>query len=153
VVVAPPSLYLLLAREHLDPKFEVAAQNVFDKPSGAFTGEISAAQLKDSGINWTLLGHSERRTVMNEEDSFVASKTKCAIEHGIGVILCCGESLEEREKGTTVEVVTRQLDAINKAVDKDAWKKIVIAYEPIWAIGTGKVASTGESKPIGFPIF
>jgi triosephosphate isomerase (TIM) len=133
-----------LTREHLDPKFEVAGQNVFDKPSGAFTGEISAAQLKDSGINWTLLGHSERRTVLNEDDSFIASKTQCAIEHGIGVILCCGESLEQREKGTTVEVVTRQLDAVNKAVDKDAWKKIVIAYEPIWAIGTGKVASTGE---------
>jgi triosephosphate isomerase (TIM) len=144
VVVAPPALYLLLTREHLDPKFEVAAQNVFDKPSGAFTGEISAAQLKDSGINWTLLGHSERRTVMNEEDSFIASKTKCSIEHGIGVILCCGESLEQREKGTTVEVVTRQLDAVNKAVDKDAWKHIVVAYEPIWAIGTGKVASTGK---------
>jgi len=137
-----------MTREHLDPKFEVAAQNVFDKPSGAFTGEISAVQLKDSGINWTLLGHSERRTVLNEDDGFIASKTKCSIEHGIGVILCCGESLQEREKGTTVEVVTRQLDAVNKVVDKDAWKKIVIAYEPIWAIGTGKVASTGELKPM-----
>jgi len=137
-----------MTREHLDPKFEVAAQNVFDKPSGAFTGEISAVQLKDSGINWTLLGHSERRTVLNEDDGSIASKTKCSIEHGIGVILCCGESLQEREKGTTVEVVTRQLDAVNKVVDKDAWKKIVIAYEPIWAIGTGKVASTGELKPM-----
>lgn len=143
MVVAPPSLYLLLTREHLDPKFEVAAQNIFDKPSGAFTGEISAAQLKDSGINWTLLGHSERRTVLSEEDSFIASKTKCAIEHGISVVLCCGESLEQREKDTTVEVVTKQLNAINGAVDKEAWKKIVIAYEPIWAIGTGKVATTG----------
>lgn len=144
--MAPPSLYLLLTREHLDSKFQVAAQNIFDKPSGAFTGEISAAQLKDSGISWTLLGHSERRTVLREEDSFIASKTKCAIEHGIGVILCCGESLEEREKGVTVEVVTKQLDAVNKEVGKDAWKNIVIAYEPIWAIGTGKVATTGECR-------
>lgn len=145
MVVAPPSLYLLLTREHLDPRFEVAAQNVFDKPPGAFTGEISAAQLKDSGITWTLLGHSERRTVLKEDDGFIASKTKSATDHGVGVILCCGESLEEREKGTTVEVVTRQLDAVNKAVDKEAWKNIVIAYEPIWAIGTGKVATIGES--------
>lgn len=144
VVVAPPALYLLLTREHLDPKFEVAAQNIFDKPSGAFTGEISASQLKDSGISWTLLGHSERRTVLREDDDFIASKTKSAIEQGIGVILCCGESLEEREKGTTVDVVTRQLDAVNKMVDKEAWKNIVIAYEPIWAIGTGKVATTGK---------
>lgn len=81
---------------------------------------------------------------MKEGDGFIASKTNCSIEHGIGVILCCGESLEEREKGTTVEVVTKQLDAVNKMVDKEAWKNIVIAYEPIWAIGTGKVASTGE---------
>ena len=150
VVVAPPSIYLLLTREHLDSKFGVAAQNIFDKPSGAFTGEISAAQLKDSGITWTLLGHSERRTVLKEEDSFLASKTKSAIESGIGVVLCCGESLEEREKGTTVEVVTKQLDAVNKVVDKDAWKNIVIAYEPIWAIGTGKVASTGKG-PVHSP--
>ena len=146
MVVAPPSLYLLITLEHIYPKFEVAAQNIFDKPSGAFTGEISAAQLKDSGIAWTLLGHSERRTVLKEDDSFVASKTKSAIESGIGVILCCGESLEEREKGTTVEVVTKQLDAVNKTVEKDAWKNIVIAYEPIWAIGTGKVATTGKGS-------
>ncbi len=144
VVLAPPALYLLITREHLDPKFEVAAQNIFDKPSGAFTGEISASQLKDSGITWTLLGHSERRTVLREDDDFIASKTKSAIEQGIGVILCCGESLEEREKGSTVDVVTKQLDAVNKMVDKEAWKKIVIAYEPIWAIGTGKVATTGK---------
>lgn len=148
VVVAPPSLYLLLTREHLDPRFEVAAQNVFDKPPGAFTGEISAAQLKDSGITWTLLGHSERRTVLKEDDGFIASKTKSATDHGVGVILCCGESLEEREKGTTVEVVTRQLDAVNKAVDKEAWKNIVIAYEPIWAIGTGKVATTEQAQEV-----
>jgi triosephosphate isomerase (TIM) len=142
--VAPPSLFLLLTREHLDPKFEVAAQNVFDKSSGAFTGEISASQLKDCGITWTLLGHSERRTVLREDDSFIASKTKHAIESGVGVILCCGESLEQREKGITNDVVMKQLEEVNKVVGKEAWKKIVIAYEPIWAIGTGKVATTGK---------
>jgi triosephosphate isomerase (TIM) len=82
--------------------------------------------------------------VLGEEDDFIASKTKCSIENGISVILCCGESLEQREKGVTVEVVTKQLDAVNKVVGKESWKNIVIAYEPIWAIGTGKVATTGE---------
>ncbi|KAH8599717.1 Triosephosphate isomerase [Bisporella sp. PMI_857] len=114
----------------------VAAQNVFDKPNGAFTGEISVDQLKDSKINWTLLGHSERRTILREDDSFIAAKTKAALDGGIGVILCCGESLEEREANKTIDVVTKQLKAIAEKVSD--WSKIVIAYEPIWAIGTGK---------------
>lgn len=144
VVIAPPSLYLLLTREHLSPNIEVAAQNVFDKPNGAFTGEISVHQLTDSNITWAILGHSERRTLLQETDDFVASKTKYALDGGVGVILCCGESLEEREKGVTVDVVTKQLDAVNKAIGSSGWGKVVIAYEPIWAIGTGKVATTGE---------
>lgn len=127
----------------------MAAQNVFDQPNGAFTGEISVAQLKDSNIRWTLLGHSERRTILREEDEFVACKTKAALSGGIGVILCCGESLEEREANTTVDVVTRQLAAVNKSIGKDGWKNVVVAYEPIWAIGTGKVATTGMMKPEG----
>lgn len=145
VVIAPPSLYLLLTREHLSDNIQVAAQNVFDRPNGAFTGEISVAQLKDSGITWTLTGHSERRTILREEDKFVACKTKAALDGGIGVILCIGESLEQREAGTTVDVVTKQLEAVNESVGKDGWSNIVIAYEPIWAIGTGKVATTGMS--------
>lgn len=102
------------------------------------------SQLKDSNITWTILGHSERRTLLNEADDFVANKTKVALDGGIGVILCCGESLEQREKGVTVDVVTKQLDAVNKTIGKDGWKNVVIAYEPIWAIGTGKVATTGK---------
>lgn len=146
MVVAPPALYLLLAREHLSPNIEVAAQNVFDKPNGAFTGEISVSQLKDSNITWTILGHSERRTILQESDEFVATKTKTALDGGLGVILCCGESLEQREANSTVQVVTKQLDAVNKVIGKDGWKNVVIAYEPIWAIGTGKVATTGMSS-------
>jgi triosephosphate isomerase (TIM) len=146
VVISPPSLYLLLTREHLREGLEVAAQNVFDKPNGAFTGEISVQQLKDSNITWAILGHSERRTLLQETDDFVASKTKNALDGGIGVILCCGESLEQREANTTVDVVTKQLDAVNKTIGKNGWGKVVIAYEPIWAIGTGKVASTGMSR-------
>ena len=103
---------------------------MFDKPNGAFTGEISVDQLKDSGITWTILGHSERRVILQEKDEFVASKTKAAIDAGLGVILCCGESLEQREAGKTIEVVTAQLKAVAEKV-KD-WSKIVVAYEPIW---------------------
>ncbi|KAK5733982.1 triosephosphate isomerase [Elasticomyces elasticus] len=146
VVIAPPALYLLLTREHLRSGIEVAAQNVFDKPNGAFTGEISVAQLKDSNITWTLLGHSERRVILQESDSFVAQKTKAALDGGIGVILCCGETLEQREAGKTIEVVTAQLGAVAREI-KD-WSKVVIAYEPIWAIGTGKVASTEQAQEV-----
>ncbi|KAL6702860.1 triosephosphate isomerase [Coniothyrium glycines] len=146
VVIAPPSLYLLLTREHLRQGIEVAAQNIFDKPSGAYTGEISAAQLKDSGITWTILGHSERRVILNEDNDFVASKTKAALDGGLGVILCCGESLEQRENGETVSHVTTQLKAVADKV-KD-WSKVVVAYEPIWAIGTGKVATTEQAQEV-----
>ncbi|KAF4308705.1 putative triosephosphate isomerase protein [Botryosphaeria dothidea] len=146
VVIAPPALYLSLTREHLRKGLEVAAQNVYDKPNGAFTGEISVDQLKDAGITWAILGHSERRVILQEDDKFVASKTKAAIDGGLGVILCIGESLEQREAGKTIEVVTNQLRAV-AAVVKD-WSKIVIAYEPIWAIGTGKVATTEQAQEV-----
>jgi len=124
----------------------VAAQNVFDKPNGAFTGEISVSQLKDSGINWSILGHSERRTILGESDEVVASKTKVATEGGVSVIWCCGESLEEREAGKTVDVVERQLAAVSAKIGD--WKNVVIAYEPIWAIGTGKVATTQQAQDV-----
>jgi len=146
VVIAPPALYLLLTREHLNNNIEVASQNVYDKPDGAFTGEISVAQLKDSGITWTILGHSERRQLLGETDEFVASKTQAAIEGAIGVILCCGESLQEREAGDTVAVVEKQLKAV--VVEVKDWSNIVIAYEPIWAIGTGKVATTQQAQDV-----
>jgi triosephosphate isomerase (TIM) len=124
----------------------VAAQNVFDKPNGAFTGEISVSQLKDSGINWSILGHSERRTILGESDEVVASKTKVATDGGVSVIWCCGESLEEREAGKTVDVVERQLAAVSAKIGD--WKNVVIAYEPIWAIGTGKVATTQQAQDV-----
>ncbi|KAK4553805.1 triosephosphate isomerase [Recurvomyces mirabilis] len=146
VVIAPPALYLLLTREHLREGIEVAAQNVFDKPNGAFTGEISVAQLKDSNITWTLLGHSERRVILQETDQFVADKTKAALDGGIGVILCCGETLEQREANKTIDVVQAQLQAAADKV-KD-WSKIVVAYEPVWAIGTGKVATTEQAQDV-----
>lgn len=146
VVIAPPALYLLLTRELLKKELGVAAQNVFDKPNGAYTGEISVHQLKDSNITWTILGHSERRTILAESDQVVASKTKYATENGLSVIWCCGESLEQRESGKTLEVIAAQLAALKK--ETSDWSKIVIAYEPIWAIGTGKVATTSQAQEV-----
>ncbi|KAF3770332.1 glycosis/triose-phosphate isomerase [Cryphonectria parasitica EP155] len=148
VVVAPPALYLLLVREQLRKEIEVASQNVFDKPNGAFTGEISVSQLQDSGITWTILGHSERRTILGESDEVVAAKTKYAVDNGVSVIWCCGESLEVREAGQTVSVVTKQLEALKAKIGTEDWSKIVIAYEPIWAIGTGKVATTEQAQEV-----
>lgn len=124
----------------------MGAQNVFDKPNGAYTGEISVEQLKDSKINWTILGHSERRTILAESDGVVSSKTKYATENGLNVIWCCGESLEEREAGKTIEVVGKQLAALKSQVSD--WSRIVIAYEPIWAIGTGKVATVDQAQEV-----
>ncbi|KAI0834998.1 Triosephosphate isomerase [Hypoxylon sp. FL0890] len=146
VVIAPPALYLLLVREHLKREIGVAAQNVFDKPNGAYTGEISVSQLKDSGIDWVILGHSERRTILRESDETVASKTKFATENGVSVIWCCGESLEQREAGKTLEVIASQLAALKAQISD--WSKVVIAYEPIWAIGTGKVATTEQAQEV-----
>lgn len=146
VVISPPALYLLLTREHARKGIEVAAQNVFDKPNGAFTGEISVSQLKDSNITWSLIGHSERRVILQETDDFIAKKTKTAIDGGINVILCIGETLEQRDAGKTMDVVISQLAAVSKQVQD--WSKIVIAYEPVWAIGTGKVATTEQAQEV-----
>lgn len=100
----------------------------------------------DSGITWTILGHSERRTIIQEADHFVANKAKAALEGGLGVVLCCGETLEQREADKTMDVILGQLGIVAKEV-KD-WSKIVVAYEPIWAIGTGKVATTEQAQQV-----
>lgn len=146
VVVAPPALFLQLVRDTIRKDIEVSAQNVYDKPNGAFTGEISVEQLKDSKINWAILGHSERRTILGETDDVVASKTKFATENGLSVIWCCGESLQERESGKTIEVINKQLAALKSKISD--WSRIVIAYEPIWAIGTGKVATIEQAQEV-----
>ncbi|KAB8234534.1 triosephosphate isomerase [Aspergillus alliaceus] len=149
VVVSPPSLYLFLARQLADEnKIAVASQNVFDKPNGAFTGEISVEQLQDAKIPWTIIGHSERRVILKETDEFIARKVKAAIDGGISVIFCIGETLEEREANKTIEVVTKQLNAAAKELSKEQWSKVVIAYEPVWAIGTGKVATTQQAQEV-----
>lgn len=145
VVIAPPAPYLALAvAENKQKTVEIAAQNVFDKASGAYTGEISPEQLKDLGVNWTLTGHSERRTIIKESDEFIAAKTKFALDLGILVILCIGETLDERKSNVTLEVCARQLDAVSKIVSD--WLNIVVAYEPVWAIGTGLAATPDDAQ-------
>jgi len=150
VIIAPPSLYLFHAASALgsNTHIKVAAQNVYHLPNGAHTGEISVQQLKGDGIEWVILGHSERRAknTINETDDKVAAKTKAALDGGLKVVLCIGESEQEREAGETVKVVVRQLDAVRKVVKN--WESIVIAYEPIWAIGTGKTATTQQAQEV-----
>ncbi|KAK1926980.1 Triosephosphate isomerase [Papiliotrema laurentii] len=146
VVVAPPALYLLSVQKLLNAPAQVSAQNAFTEASGAFTGEISPNQLKDADVHWVILGHSERRALFGDSDKLVADKVKAAVGAGLSVIACIGETLEERENGTTKQVVERQLDAIANVIQPEDWKKIVIAYEPVWAIGTGKVATVQQAQ-------
>lgn len=145
VVIAPPAPYIALAvNENKQKTIEVSAQNCFDKASGAYTGEISPEQIKDLGATWTLTGHSERRTIIKESDDFIASKTKFALDQGLSVILCIGETLEERKANVTLDVCARQLDAVARVVSD--WSKIVVAYEPVWAIGTGLAATPEDAQ-------
>ena len=145
VVIAPPAPYIALAvNENKQKSIEVSAQNCFDKASGAYTGEISPEQIKDLGATWTLTGHSERRTIIKESDDFIASKTKFALDQGLSVILCIGETLEERKANVTLDVCARQLDAVARVVTD--WSKIVVAYEPVWAIGTGLAATPDDAQ-------
>jgi len=148
VVVAPPALYLLYVQAALHAPVQVAAQNCFSEASGAFTGEISPNQLKDANIHWVILGHSERRSMFGDTDKLVAEKVKAATAAGLGVIACVGESLDQREQGVTKETVERQLEAIAGSLDDAAWKDVVIAYEPVWAIGTGKVATVEQAQEV-----
>lgn len=145
VVIAPPAPYLGLAVDVNKQKTVlIASQNIFNKSCGAFTGEICPEQLKDLGVAWTLTGHSERRTLIKETDEFIAEKTKFALDSGISVILCIGETLEERKGGITIDVCARQLDAVSKIVSD--WTNVVVAYEPVWAIGTGLAATPQDAQ-------
>ncbi|XP_055732226.1 triosephosphate isomerase A-like [Salvelinus fontinalis] len=146
VVCGAPTVYLDFARSNLDARIGVAAQNCYKVAKGAFTGEISPAMIKDCGVEWVILGHSERRHVFGESDELIGQKVAHALESDLGVIACIGEKLEEREAGTTEDVVYAQTQAIADNV-KD-WSKVVLAYEPVWAIGTGKTASPEQAQEV-----
>jgi len=148
VVIAPPALYLIPIIDLLRKDVKVAAQNCYSKTSGAFTGEISPPQLVDAGIPYVILGHSERRTLFGETSAIVAGKTRAALDAGLRVILCVGETLAEREAGRTQQVVEEQLQAVITLLSPDDWSRIVIAYEPVWAIGTGKVATAAQAQEV-----
>ncbi|MGL5616107.1 MAG: triose-phosphate isomerase [Sarcina sp.] len=125
---------------------KIAAQNMHFEESGAFTGEISPVMLEAMGIEYVVLGHSERREYFNETDEALNKKVKAAFAHGITPILCCGETLEQRENGTTNQVVGGQIKADLEGLSADLAEKVIIAYEPIWAIGTGKTATDEQAN-------
>jgi triosephosphate isomerase len=122
-------------------KVGVAAQNCHWQESGAFTGEVSPMMLRDAGCTTVILGHSERRHIFNESDGVVGQKVDAALRDGLRVILCVGESLDERRKGQTSKIISRQLKVALKGLTKNAIEKLEIAYEPVWAIGTGRNAT------------
>ncbi|KAG6845683.1 hypothetical protein H0H87_004944 [Tephrocybe sp. NHM501043] len=146
VVIAPPSLYLLSLKEKLKNNVQLAAQNAYFKVSGAFTGETSPSQLVDAGIPYVILGHSERRTLFHETSEIVAQKTRAALDVSLKVILCIGETLDQREGGKTAAVCEEQLKAAVAVLKEADWSNVVIAYEPVWAIGTGKVATSAQAQ-------
>ena len=141
VVVAPTALHLSTVQANTKNNVHVATQNLSLTGDGAFTGEFSVGMIRDMGVTHTLTGHSERRSLFGETDQDVAVKTKIAIENGMNVMVCIGEQLEERETGKTDEVNARQLQAVADELSEGQWGNVVVAYEPVWAIGTGKVAT------------
>ncbi|CAK1542342.1 unnamed protein product [Leptosia nina] len=147
VIIGVPAIYLEYVRSIVPDNVSVAAQNCWKVAKGAFTGEISPAMIKDVGANWVILGHSERRTIFGEKDDLVAEKVAHALECGLKVIACIGETLEEREAGKTEEVVFRQTKALLPAIGNN-WDKVVLAYEPVWAIGTGKTATPAQAQEV-----
>ena len=126
----------------------VGAENMYFEESGAYTGEISAAMLVDAGVKYVIIGHSERRDYFKEDDVLLNKKVKKAFEAGITPILCCGESLEQRELGVTMEWIRLQIKSDLAGVTADQVKSMVIAYEPIWAIGTGKTATSDQAQEV-----
>lgn len=148
VVFAVPAPYLAMAQAKVAGKsnISIAAQNCYSKKSGAFTGETSVVMLNALNINYVVLGHSERREYFNESNQFLAEKVNIALEHSITPIFCCGEPLQIREAATQNEYVAKQLEESLYHLTADQLKQVVIAYEPIWAIGTGKTASSEQAQ-------
>jgi len=146
VVICPPDVLLSSMKNTVKgSRIAVGAQNVHSETSGAFTGETSALLLQECGVQWCIVGHSERRILFGETDEFIRSKTETLLKHGIRPILCIGETLEHRESGNHEKVVIAQLVKGLSGLAVDDQKRCVLAYEPIWAIGTGKTASPEQA--------
>lgn len=147
VIICPPFTSLSEANSLIkNTSIKLGAQNMYFKESGAFTGEISAKMLKSVGCEYVILGHSERRTIYKEQDKLINEKIKATLKAELKPIFCIGETLEEREAGKEKEVLTKQLSGGLDEISLDQMKKIIIAYEPVWAIGTGKTASPQQAE-------
>ncbi|WP_226702023.1 triose-phosphate isomerase [Microbulbifer elongatus] len=148
VVICPPYPYLGVVAGKIGQAVMLGAQNLSEQPSGAYTGEVSAEMLLDFGARYAIVGHSERRSLYGENNELVAAKYAAAKGAGLIPILCVGESLEEREAGKTLEVVAEQIQAVVALGLPDTWQNAVIAYEPVWAIGTGKTATPEQAQEV-----
>lgn len=139
-----PGVAQICAASHI----KVGGQNCYPEPQGAFTGEVSALQLKDAGCEFVILGHSERRQIFNEDDAFINAKVHAVHEQKMLVILCVGETLEQREQGELFEVINTQIQRGLDGISAEQMEHVVIAYEPVWAIGTGKTASSEDAAEV-----
>lgn len=146
VVIIPPALFVGDVVEQAGEKLAVGVQNVACWDSGAYTGEISAAMAKDCGCGFTLVGHSERRQLFGETDEQVATKVGQALASGLVAVVCVGETLEERDAGKAESIVSRQVRKALVEVGSESWQQVVVAYEPVWAIGTGKTATAEDAQ-------
>jgi len=146
VAVIPPALYVGQVLESAGAALQVGVQNVACWQSGAYTGEVSAEMARDMGCRYALVGHSERRQLFGETDEQVAQKVARVLESGLTAMLCVGETLEERSKGRAEQVVAEQIRQGLSEVGADQWGQVVIAYEPVWAIGTGKTATAEDAQ-------
>ena len=149
VLVCPPFVYLAdLAEPVAAAGIALGAQNLSQQPQGAFTGEVAGSMVREVGADYVIVGHSERRALYAEDDATVAAKFVAAREHGLVPILCVGETLDEREQGATEDVIHRQLQAVVNLAGIAAFATAVIAYEPVWAIGTGRTASPEQAQEV-----
>ena len=149
VVVCPPFTTISTVADLTeDTKFRVGAQNVFHEESGAYTGEVSPSMLTDLGVSYVIVGHSERRSIFKEADRCVNKRVRIVLQHGMSPILCVGESLNQRESGETVAFIHSQLEMGLLGVPAEEMTEVVIAYEPIWAIGTGRTATAEQAGEV-----
>ena len=149
VVFCVPSIDIMPVKNELEgSNIYIGAENMFYEEKGAYTGELSADMLTDAGVTHVILGHSERRQYFNEDDSMINRKVSAAIGHGIVPIICCGESFEQRERGITLQVIKKQIVGAFMRISAEDAAKCIIAYEPIWAIGTGRVATTQQAQEV-----
>ncbi len=149
VIICPPFTSLEAANNHIkDSVIKLGAQNLYFEESGAYTGEISASMLKSVGCEYVIIGHSERRTIFKEKDELLNKKIKKALASGLKPIFCVGETLQEREESITEKVINTQIVNGLKEIPAEEMEKIIIAYEPVWAIGTGKTATPGQAQEV-----